>query len=161
MTNSDNSKKDFPVIIVCTDTSAASEVALRYACYKAKILGFGVNIFAVIENSHKNLLFGARAIGNEKRLQVEKHLKKLVDLVHSETDIIPSISIREGEIASEIIREVKNNENCMMVVFGKSYNSMSDNAVLPKIAQKIGSKIKVPITIVPENLTKEYLKKLI
>jgi len=161
MTNLKNDTKDSPTIIVCIDTTNASEAALRYACYKAKATGFCVQILAVMEASHKNLLFGAKAIGNEKRQELEKHLKKLIATVCDETGVMPSVSIREGEITTEITREIKSTSNCTMLIFGKSHNSLSDNTVLPKIVQKIGNKIQVPVTIVPENLTDEFLKKLV
>lgn len=148
-------------IIVCIDTTNASEAALRYACYKALATGFKVQILAVLEASHKNLLFGAKAMGNEKRMQLEKHLKKLIDAVCKETGITPSVSIREGDIVIEITRELKVTPDCRMLVFGKSHNSLSDNVVLPKIANKIGSKINVPVTIVPENLSNEFLAQLV
>jgi nucleotide-binding universal stress UspA family protein len=150
-----------PTILVCIDTTNASEAALRYACYKARASEFAVKILAVMEASHKNLLFGAKAIGNEKRRQLEGHLKKLVDSVCQETGITPTVSVREGDIVTEIIREIKITSDCAMLIFGKSNNSLSDNTVLPKIAQKIGNKINVPVTIVPENLTKEFLEKLV
>jgi hypothetical protein len=149
-----------PIIIVCIDTTNASEGALRYACYKAKA-GFAVQILAVLEASHKNLLFGSRAIGNEKRRLLETHLKKLIEKIHIETGVIPSISIREGDIVTEITREIKTTPNCAMLVFGKSHNSLSDNTVLPKISQRIGTRINVPVTIVPEDLSKEFLEKLV
>ncbi|OFW79849.1 MAG: hypothetical protein A2887_06135 [Alphaproteobacteria bacterium RIFCSPLOWO2_01_FULL_40_26] len=152
--------KNHGSIIVCIDTTNASQAALRYACYKAKASGMSVQILAVIEASHKNLLFGARAIGNEKRQQLEKHLKKLIDSVHKETSITPAISVREGDIVIEITRELKFTPNCAMLVFGKSHNSLSDNTVLPKIVGKIGGKINVPVTIVPEDLGGEFLKDL-
>jgi K+-sensing histidine kinase KdpD len=161
MTQSNDKTSSTPTIIVCIDATNASEITLRYACYKAKLTGFTVQVLAVIENSHKNLLFGAKAIGNEKRQQLEKYIKKLTESTYKETSIMPAISIREGEITTEIIREIKTTPNCAMLIFGKSYNSLSDNTVLPKIAQKIGNKIRVPITIVPENLGEDFLKKLI
>lgn len=147
-------------IIVCIDTTNASETALRYACYKAKTSGFAVQILAVMEASHKNLLFGAKAIGNEKRKQLENHLEKLIAAVCAETGIVPSVSIREGDIVTEITRELKFTPDCAMIIFGKSHNSQSDNTVLPKIAQKIGNKVNVPVTIVPQNLSNEFLQKL-
>ena len=150
-----------PTIIVCIDTTNASELALRYACYKARAKGFAVQILAVMEPSHKNLLFAAKAIGNEKRLQLEKHLQKLIEKTHKETGVIPSVSVREGDIVTEIIREIKTTENCTMLIFGKSHNALSDNVVLPKIAQKIGNKINVPVTIVPETLSDDFLCKLV
>jgi hypothetical protein len=148
-------------IIVCIDTTNASETALRYACYKAKDVGFSVQILAILEASYKNLPFAAKAIGNEKRQQLETRIKKLIDVVCKETGITPAISIREGDITSEIISELKHTPDCKLIVFGKSYNSLSDNTVLPKIVGKIGSKINVPVTIVPENLSDEFLKSLV
>jgi nucleotide-binding universal stress UspA family protein len=150
-----------PTIIVCIDTANASKLALRYACYRARVKGFAVQILAVIEASHKNLLFGAKAIGNEKRGQLQKYLTELIAIVHKETGVMPSVSVREGDIVAEIIREIKHTPNCTMLVFGKSYNSLSDNVVLPKIAKKIGNKINVPITIVPETLSDDFLANLV
>lgn len=152
--------KNLPMILVCIDTTSASEISLRYACYKAKMTGFAVRALAVLENSHKNILFGAKIIGRDKRNNLEKHLSKLVKSISDELGITPETSIREGDITTEIIREIKSIPDCAMLVFGKSYNSLSDNTVLPKIAQNIGNKIRIPVTIVPENLSAEFLKKL-
>ena len=145
-------------IIVCIDTTNASQSALKYACYKAKSLGFNINILAVMEASHKNLLFGAKAIGNEKRQLLEKHIQKLIKNVCDEAGIIPAVSIREGDILTEITRELKAIANCALLVFGKSNNLQSDNTVLPKIVGRIGNKIKVPVTIVPESISEDLMK---
>ncbi len=158
MTKQNNKKSDNPTIIVCVDTANESELIIRYACYKAKITGFELRVLAVMENSHKNLLFGSKAIEQEKRGNIEKHLKKLVSSINKDSGIIPSISIREGEIVSEITKEIKNTPKCAMIIFGKSNNSMSDNTVLPKISKRVGGRIQVPVLIVPENLSEELLK---
>jgi K+-sensing histidine kinase KdpD len=152
-----NDAVTIPTIIICVDTTNASEAALRYTCHKAKLSGCAVTILAVMENSHKNLLFGAKAIGNEKRQALEDKLKKLIDAIHVETGITPAISIREGDIVTEIIREIKLTPNCTTLLFGKSNNMLSDNTVLPKIVQKIGDKIRVPVMIIPENFSNECL----
>jgi|GEM_PF-928985 nucleotide-binding universal stress UspA family protein len=154
-------ENSLPTIIVCIDTANASIAALRYACYKAKKSGLAVRILAVMEASHKNLIFGSKAIANEKRQLLEKYLNKLIEEVQKETAILPTVSVREGEITTEIIHEIKATPNCTILVFGKSHNSLSDNTVLPKIVKKIGNKINVPVTIVPENLSNEYLLKLV
>lgn len=145
-------------IIVCIDTTNASQAALKYACYKAKSFGFSINILAVMEASHKNLLFGAKAMGNEKRQQLEKHIQKLIKSVCGDAGIIPAVSIREGDILTEITRELKLATNCALLVFGKSNSLQSDNTVLPKIVGRIGTKIKVPVAIVPENISEDLMK---
>lgn len=149
-----------PTIIACVDIANASNRALRYACLKAKKMNFDVTILAVMEVSHKNLMFGSRAIAQDKRQQLEKNLAKLTDEINRGMGIIPTISIREGEIMTEIVNEVKDTPTCAMLVLGKSQNTLSDNSLLPKVAQRIGNKIKVPVTIVPENLSDEFLEKL-
>ena len=153
MSNSQNKSENISTIMVCIDTTNASQAALNYACHKAKALGFKVHILAVLEASHKNLLFGSKAMGNEKRQQLEKHLDKLIDSVRQKTNIIPSVSVREGDISTEIIREFKLVAGCKLIVFGKSNNSLSDNTVLPQIVSKVGGKINTPITIIPESLS--------
>lgn len=159
MKNSVN-KENVPTILVCIDSTSASKTTLKYACLKAKKLGFRVEILSVIESSHKNLLFGSQRIGREKRSKIEHYINSLVADIANDLGIIPVISIKEGDIASEIVKTVKSNKCYIMVIFGKSQKSQSDNTVLPRMAQKIGTKINVPITIVPENLN-EYLFELL
>lgn len=152
--------KEKPNILVCIDTTAASTVAVRYACYKAQKTGFTVNILAIIESSYKSLLFASQAVGKDKRMQLEEHLRKLTKKINEETGIMPAITITEGDIGDEIIRAIKGDKKCAMVVLGKSRSSLSDNLVLPMIARQIGSKIKIPVVIVPENMDEAHLKLL-
>ncbi len=152
--------KETSTILVCIDTTNASETALRYASKVAKDKKFSLQILAVMEASHKSLLFGAKAIGNEKRQILERHLQKLIETICSPMGIIPIISIREGDIVTEIIREIKSVNECSLLILGKSNNSLSDNTVLPKIAQKIGNKINIPLVVVPQNLSANFLEKL-
>ncbi len=152
---------DTPTILVCVDTHNASIAVMRYACYRAKKLGFIVRVLAVMDNSHKNLLFGSRAISQDKHQQVEKNLQILLTKIHEETGVAPFVSIREGDITAEIIKEIRSIPKCATLLFGKSHNPLSDNTVLPKIIQKIGDKIRVPVAIIPENLSEDYFKGLI
>ena len=148
-----------PTIIVCLETARNSDLSLLYACHLAKKSNFAVQILVVIESA-KSLLLVSKAVGKDRRSEVKKQLKKLIEHAQRETDIVPAISIREGEVTREIAAEVKENPNCIMLVFGKSYNCQSYNNVFPKLSAQIGNKIKVPVVIVPDNLGEEYLKKL-
>ncbi len=149
-------------IIVCVDTNNASENALRYACYLIKKnINLKLQILAVIEGSHRNLLFGSEAIGSQKKLQTEKFLKKIVENVCVKNEVVPTVSIREGDIVAEITKEVKAIGDCKMLIFGKSQKSQSDNTVLPKIVGRIGDKINAPVFIIPENFGENDWQNLI
>jgi K+-sensing histidine kinase KdpD len=144
-------------IVVCIDTFNPSEEALRYSCIKAVKNNLKLHILVVIDVAEKNLIFGAKVIENQKREKIENKIRDLIDKVCFEFKITPVISIREGNIAIEIIKELKLN-NIAMVVFGKSQNSQSDEIVLPKIINTIGNKIKIPVIIIPENVDKIFLE---
>jgi len=149
-------------IIVCVDTNNASENALNFACFlMKKNSNLKLRILAVIEGSHRNLLFGSEAIGSQKKLQTEKFLKKIVENVCKKNDIDPVVSIREGDIVAEITKEVKLIGDCKMIIFGKSQKSQSDNTVLPKIVGRIGDKINASVFIIPENIGENDWQNLI
>jgi len=143
-------------IITCIDTNSVSEEVLNFASLLVKKNNFKLQILAVIEGSHRNLLFGSNAISNQKHLTIQKHLKKLVDNICLKNGVNPTISIREGDIVAEITKEFKMADNCKMLIFGKSQNSQSDNIVLPQIIDKIGKKINVPVLIIPEGISKNF-----
>ena len=150
-------------IIVCIDMNSASENALGYACHliKKNNNNLKLHILTVIEGSHRNLLFGSEMIGSQKHLQMDKYLKKIIDNICKKHDITPIVSIREGDIISEITNEVKTVIDCKMIIFGKSQKSKSDNTVLPKIVGRIGDKINAPVFIIPENIGENDWQNLI
>jgi hypothetical protein len=149
-------------IIVCVDTNNASENALRFACYLMKNNNnLKLQILAVIDGSHRNLLFGSEAIGSQKKLQIEKYLKKIVENICEKNNVSPTVSIREGDIVAEITKEVKAIGDCKMIIFGKSQKSQSDNTVLPKIVGRIGDKINASVLIIPENIGENDWQNLI
>ncbi|MFT6332103.1 MAG: nucleotide-binding universal stress UspA family protein [Lentimonas sp.] len=151
-------KNTKPTILVCLDVKRNSKSALLYACHLAKKSDFIVEILVVTE-SVKSMLFAAKTVEKNLRREVEKSLKKFTDLVLEHTGTVPVVSIREGDITAEIEKELKATENCIMLVFGKSH-SHSGNDVLPKLSSHIGTKVNVPVVIVPDDLSDEYLTKL-
>ncbi len=143
-------------IIACIDLTTASENALRFATKMVKKNNLKLKILAVIDGSHRNLLFGSGAMSTQKHSQIQKHLKKLIDNICFKEGVEPEISVREGDIVTEITKEVKSVGNCQMIVFGKSQNFQSDNTVLPKIVGKIGDKINSTVMIIPQNISPEF-----
>ncbi|MCE2687104.1 MAG: hypothetical protein LW595_00955 [Rickettsiales bacterium] len=150
-----NINNDKPLIILCIDTNNLSKNIIKYSFNQAKKMNCNISLLTIIESSNKNLIFGANALRNQQRNQIEKDLKKIVDEMNEE-DIIPIISIREGEILKEIIAEIQENKNCKKLLLSKSRNIKSDNSLLPRLVNQIGNKIKIPISIIPEYLTDDF-----
>ena len=153
MKSSDNSNK--PLIILCIDTNNLSKNIIKYALNQAKKMNCNLSILTIIESSNKNLIFGAKALYNQQRSQIEQELKKIVSEMNEE-EIIPIISIREGEVLKEIISEIQENANCKKLLLSKSKNIKSDNSLLPKLINQIGDKIKIPVSIIPQSLSEDF-----
>ncbi len=155
-------KDDLPVILVCIDNSNAAIIALKYAHLKAKKLGFKIEILSVLEQSHKNMLFGSHTISKENRKKAKIFIEKAISELFDKSSDFPSVNIREGEAANEIIKEVRSNKNIVSLVLGKSQSkAQSDSNVLSKMANKISKRINVPIMIVPENIEENIFKLMI
>jgi len=144
-------------IILCLDTKNSSSSLLLFAGYEAKKLGCALKILTIIEPCHRNLIFGAKAIGTQKRQEIEQNIKNLSQIIIDKIALAPSISIREGQILNEIVKEIEENKNCKMLILSKSKNSMSDNSLLPKLVANIGNKINVPVKIIPQNIDENFL----
>ena len=106
-----------------------------------------MHILAVIEGSHKNLLFGSVAISTQKHLQMQKHLKKLIDNVCASNNIIPTMSVREGEIVEEITKEVKIFDDCKLMLqhqkemkLTKKFSPLKDLSFHPVMVEMRGFK---------------------
>jgi hypothetical protein len=76
MITNNNISQSTESIIVFIDTTNASQKALQYGCIQAKKNNFKLEILAVIEASHRNLLFGAQAIGDQKKIQMERRVER-------------------------------------------------------------------------------------
>jgi K+-sensing histidine kinase KdpD len=147
-------------IIVCLDPESNSQTALRYAACIAKKSGFDIKILLVLPSEQRSLLFASKAMSQESKIIARKRLNKIIAGVNQEIAIKPQIKIIEGSVVQQITAEAQSQKDCVMMIFGKSANISSDNSVLPKIIQKVSNKIKVPVVIVPENLSQERLKDL-
>ncbi len=150
-----------PTIIVCLDASSNSNIVLLYACQIAKKSNFALQILAVMDSPTKGLLFASKTMEKDKRVQIERKLKKLIEASTKGTGIIPTISIREGDVVREIAAEIKSTPDAIMLILGKSYSRQSDSNVLPKLSAQIGNKIQLPVLVVPENLGVENIEKLL
>ncbi len=153
MKSSDNNNK--PLIILCIDTNNLSKNIIKYSFNQAKKMNCNLSILTIIESSNKNLIFGAKALYNQQRAQIEQDLKKIVSEMNGE-EIIPIISIREGEVLKEIISEIQESANCKKLLLSKSKNIKSDNSLLPKLINQIGDKIKIPVSIIPQSLSEDF-----
>ena len=90
-------------ILVVADNSSEVHIALEYACARSKKTGRKIIIATFVEPIDVLTTQGVSEImKNEARDEAEKKLKEAASFVKNKTGELPALSLREGEIISEL-----------------------------------------------------------
>lgn len=156
------SSKKKPTIMVYVDRRTYSSLAVKYACYYAKKMGFAVQTLTVVGPADfQGLLSVVSKMEEEKRASAEERLKEITTEARKLTGVTPNIEIRSGNVSDEILTEISQNSNIIMLVFENSGATKEDDALLAKITPNMGNKISIPILIIPNDMNPKQLDKLI
>jgi len=151
-----------PKHLVCVDSREESRVALRLACMKAQARGSAVNILHIIPPADFQTL-GAIAdrMREERRAEGEQLLKKLADVANANHGITPGLILREGQAGDEILAVALEDPDINVLVIGVAPQSAGRGKLAAWLAGQLGSKLFIPLLMVPGNLTDEQLLSLI
>ncbi|MCH2546028.1 MAG: universal stress protein [Alphaproteobacteria bacterium] len=148
--------------LVCVAENAASPVALRMACKKARRRGDGVDILTVVQPMDFQPLFGVgERISDEKREQAEALLHELAGIAQDECNITPTLHLREGKLGEQIIAAVMEDSDVNMLIIGLMPDSPKGTKLVTWLSERMGDELLVPMTIVPGNLTDQQLDALV
>ena len=78
----------------------------------------------------------------------------------NEYKIRPSLLVREGLIEEEIIKLIEEDESINMLIVGTEQETSVKSKIITAIVSQIGSKIHIPMTIIPGNLTDQEISLL-
>jgi len=137
-----------------------SQFAVNFACKKALRRGNTVEILHVIAPIDTQNLFGVIAKVNQERWQeAEDLVKSISDKAFEYSGIIPAIQIREGKIGEEIIAATLKDNAISMLVIGASQESRGMETI-NWLTAKLGSRLLIPLMLVPGNLTDLQINEL-
>ncbi|MCI0431191.1 MAG: universal stress protein [Rhodospirillales bacterium] len=149
------------VFLVVADESAELEVALRYACRRARKTGGRVAILAVIEPSDYQHWMGVGDLMKEEaRAAVEQLLQKLAERVNEWTGTMPVLYVREGARGDELLKLIEEEPTISILVLGANPGPKGPGPLVSMLTGKMVGRLRVPVTIVPGNLTLEDVDKV-
>ena len=148
------SRADERVFLVIVDESPEMRNALRYACRRAKRTGGRVAMLYVMEPP-EGQQWGAvmDLMRQEARQQAEEVIAKHADVAVSLTGQPPAIHIREGKSRDELVKLISEDRSISVLVLGSSSSSEGPGPLVTAFAGKLGSQLRVPLTIVPGALS--------
>jgi nucleotide-binding universal stress UspA family protein len=142
------------VFLVVVDESPEMRNALRYACRRAKRTGGRVAMLYVIEPPEAQQ-WGAVVdlMRQEARQEAESMMAGHADTVVTLTGQPPAIHIREGQSRDELMKLLTEDRSISVLVLGSASGSEGPGPLVTAFAGKLGSQLRIALTIVPGALT--------
>lgn len=152
--------EDRSKLLVVVDDKEGCKTALRYACAKAKVKGQPVEMLYIINPAEFNSVFAmADVMRQQKHQEVEASLKKIAEHALNCEGVTPIISIREGQMAEEIIACIEQDYAINMLLLA-SDTAAEANKLLPALTAELDKRLHIPLLVIPSQLTDQQISEL-
>jgi hypothetical protein len=103
----------------------------------------------------------ADRIRDEHRREAEALLDQLMSDCQERYGIRPGAVLKEGMVGEEIIAAATSDSDVIMVVIGTAHNLSARGTLATWLAGQLGTKLPIPLLMVPGNLTQQQLSQLV
>lgn len=144
------------VFLVVVDNSPELGVALRYACVRAKKTGGRVALLYVMEPADFQQWAGVNELMREEaRQEAEQTLQKMAADVQKLSAAMPVLYVRDGDRRDELLKLIDEEPTISILVLGAATGPRGPGPLVSALTSKFVGKLRVPVTIVPGNLSLE------
>jgi nucleotide-binding universal stress UspA family protein len=150
------------VFLVVVDETPELKVALLYACRRAQKTGGRVALLHVAETGafQQHILGVGKVMEQEARQAAETLMQKIAAEVYRLSGAIPVLYLREGDRRDELIKLINEEPSISILVLGANPGAKGPGPLVSALTGKFVSKLRVPITIVPGNLSLEEVESI-
>ena len=136
-------------------------MALLYATRRAKATGGRVALLHVIEPTNLQHWMAVETLmREEQREAAESLLQKLSTQVVEMTGALPILFIREGDRRDELLALLAEEPSISILVLAAGVGPDGPGPLTSSLTGKMISRLRVPLTIVPGNLTDAQIEAL-
>jgi len=144
--------------LVVVDDTPECRKALRFAWRRAKRTGAGVTLLHVINPvDFQHWLAVEERMREEAREEAEALLKTLAGEVQQQSEILPELVVREGEVSDVVVRLIDEDHSIRILVLGAGTGSEGPGPLVSQLAGKMSGAMRVPVTVVPGNLSDDQI----
>ncbi len=149
------------VFLVVIDNSPELRVAMRYACRRAKKTGGRVALLHVIDDEDIRQFIGvSEVMRQESRQEAEALVQKMATEVQKLSGAMPVLYLREGNRRDELLKLIGEEPTISILVLGASTNPKGPGPLVSALTGKFVSRLRIPVTIVPGNLSDEDIESI-
>lgn len=161
MTDAAESDDRQRVFLVVVDDSEELQIALRFACLRAKNTGGRVALLYVQEPAEFHHWLGVgELIQHERREEAEARLQALSENAQEISGTVPTLLVREGNRGEELLAVLDEDPSISIVVLAASTDSEGPGPIISYMMKQGGARLRVPFTIVPGSLSRDEVEKL-
>ncbi len=146
------------VFLVVVDETEEMNVALRFACRRARHSGGRVALLCVIEPAEfQHWMAVEDLMREEARSEGEQLLQRLAAQVNELAGAMPILYVREGKVRDELFKLLEEEPSVSILVLGANTGSRGPGPLVSALTGKMIGKLRVPVTVVPGNLADEEI----
>ncbi|MEE8271933.1 MAG: universal stress protein [Alphaproteobacteria bacterium] len=154
-------EEQWRVFLVVVDDSDEWASALHFACRRALHTGGRVALLHVIEPSEfQHWITVEEVMREEQRQEAERLLQRVAKQVNDQTGTLPALYLREGARREELLTLIAEDPTISILVLGASTSSEGPGPLVQYLTSKPIANLRIPITIVPGNLSAEQIDHL-
>jgi nucleotide-binding universal stress UspA family protein len=149
------------VFLVVVDETEEMRNALRYACRRAQHTNGRVALLYVIEPAEFQHWLGVgRVMEEEARVEAEQRMQTLAAEVFTQTGRMPAVHIREGKRSDELVKLLQEEPSISLLVMATATGSSNPGPLVTFLMSNLGRRIRIPVTLVPGELSVEEIDAL-
>ena len=144
------------VFLVVVDQSEELQVALRFAARRAQHTGGRVAMLHVIEPADfQHWMTVGDLMREEARSEAEQLLQRLASRVNELTGQLPILYLREGDRRDELLQLIDEEPSIQILVLAANVGQGGPGPLVSALTGRFLSRLRIPMTIVPGNLSDE------
>lgn len=147
--------------LVVVDDTEEMRAALRYACRRARATGGRVALLRVIAPAEfQHFAAIGRLMSDEARADAEALLLRLGGEVQQISGELPVIHVREGDPRDELLALIDQEPSISILVLAAGTGADGPGPLVSALAGRSIGKLRIPLIIVPGNLTDRLIDSL-
>jgi Universal stress protein family len=144
-------------LVVLDDTPECLN-AMRFAALRAAKTGGAVELLAIIApEEFQHWLGVGEVMRAEARERIEAHFRVFRDRMIKKEGVEPTLAIREGEKAEQVLEHIKSDPEIGVLVLGAGTKGEGPGPLVSELVGRRGGDMPVPVTVVPGAMTKEQI----
>ena len=159
-----NQKEHVPgelTYLVCVDDSDECRVATRLAALRARNTDGRVVLLYVIEPADfQHWAAVSEVMAREGRQGAEERLQALAAEIYDYANIRPVLFVQDGHKIEQILKLIDEQPDINAMVLGCAPEGRGANTLVQELTNELTKRLRIPLLIVPGNLTDEQIRSL-